>query len=201
MADRAALAAQEVNNNADPASQWQQFTDKTFERVDTSWVVKADASAAMGQYIASVKTGLTEIEQIAKVFQEVAPEISDQKEVTPVLRRFLTHEAAPAFVYHTQLQSRLHPGMEQLEEQFQEQLVRTRTGSYVIRPTRRAQVERRLEFIEKLQRPLAVSKRNWQRGPRRSSKGTSYMIGLQPRCECPSSPDMSCLITSPKIRT
>lgn len=154
MADRAALAAQEASNNADPASQWQQFVGKTFQRADNSWAANADSAEALSQYVARVKTGQAELGQIAKVFQEVANEIVEKPEITPVLIRFLKHEAAPAFVYHTELQSRLHPGMAQLEERFQEHLVRTRTGSYVIRPTRRAQVEKRLKFIEMLQGPL-----------------------------------------------
>ncbi|MBL8816972.1 MAG: hypothetical protein JNL58_13165 [Planctomyces sp.] len=160
MADRAATAAQQATSDADPVTLWQQFATKYFDQIDETtdqpkWVLKEDLRNDLTEYVQSVRTAELDIEEMAKVFREVSEKLVDRPPVSPILKRFLQHDGAPAFVYHSELRTRLHPGTEQLEEQLGELLVRTRSGSYVIRPTRRGEVEKKLAFLNRLHGPLS----------------------------------------------
>ena len=154
MADRAAMAAQNAGSNADAASQWEQFVAKSFELGGGSWTIERDQFDGISQYVHAVQSGEKDLVAITAVFHEVATALDGKSEISPVLKRFLEHEAAPAFVYQDELRPRLHPGIDELAEQFAEHLVRIPSGKYVIRPARRVQVERRLAFLDQLQAPL-----------------------------------------------
>jgi beta-lactamase regulating signal transducer with metallopeptidase domain len=155
MADRAAVTAQEEQPSADMSSQWQAFVTQVFESRDGKAVVNPAAAPRLAEFVRAVEQGEEEAKAIGRVFREVAPLIVDAGEPAAVLRKFLQHEAAPTFVYHSELRMRLHPGLAQVEEQFAEHLVRTRDGRYVVRPARRALVEQRLDLVEKFEAPLS----------------------------------------------
>ncbi len=154
MADRAALAAQYAESEVDEVSAWEQFTDKHFEQRSGTWFVKTDQVAACRDYIAAVEVGESDLGQVAGEFRMVAAGLDETSPQAPILKRFLEHESAPALIYQTELKRRLHPGIEELADMFDDQLVRTQSGSYVIRPARRTLVERRMKFIEELGPPL-----------------------------------------------
>jgi len=154
MADRAAVRAQSATQEVDLSTHWEQFVAKHFERTGDQWSVKSDAKDAIADYLRSVEAARADLLAIAPVLHEVAEQLVSQSEQTPMLRRYLQHEAAPAVVYEQELRGRLHPGADDIADRLGQHLVRTQSGRYVIRPGRRAQVERRLNFIDKLQPAL-----------------------------------------------
>jgi beta-lactamase regulating signal transducer with metallopeptidase domain len=152
MADRAAIVAGEATQGV--ASHWQQFIEKHFDHNNGRWTIKSTSREKFDDYVKQVELARVASAQIGNVFQSVAAQIDETSEIASVLQRFLTHEAAGAFVYHTELRGRIHPGREQLEQNLQDYLVRTSGGAYMIRPARRALVERRLELMKQLSGPL-----------------------------------------------
>lgn len=150
MADRAALAAQYAESEIDEVSLWDQFVNRHFEQRSGTWFVKADEANACQSYVDAVEVGEADILEIAGVFRLTAAELDETHPQAAIFKRFLEHESAPALIYESELKSRLHPGVEEIAEMFDDQLVRTPSGSYVIRPARRALVERRLKFIHDL---------------------------------------------------
>jgi len=154
MADRAALRAQQVPGGEDSASLWESFVERHFEQVANRWQVRADALAKMSDYVKSVSNGLQHQEIIRRVFQETAESLDTQSDLPQVMRRFLLHDSAASIIYHNELRGRLDPGMDELSERFQDHLVRNASGHFVIRPARRSHVQRRLEFLSRLDAPL-----------------------------------------------
>jgi beta-lactamase regulating signal transducer with metallopeptidase domain len=153
--DRAAIAAQESATDINPEIVWQSFIEKNFEQADDQWTVRPDTKTEWESYVAKVAISKAEIEDISQVFADIAANLEAKDDTAEVLKRLLQHEAAPAYVYYTELRNRLHPGREQIEERLQEFLVRSKEGQYVIRPARRAQVEKRLQLLESLNGPLS----------------------------------------------
>lgn len=153
--DRAAIAAQEADVNLNPDQIWQQFLEQNFAQQNGKSVVKTDTSATWEKYKRNVNASITDIEEIAQVFKQTASNIEGTSETAEVMKQLLNHEAAPAFVYQTELRSRLHPGISEIEESFQNVLVRDQTGQYVIRPARKGLVEKRLQGLNNLAAPLA----------------------------------------------
>jgi len=150
MADRAALRAQEALGDQDAGTLWEQFVATRFERSPAGWQIRAERAAELADFARSVQTGLTDCRQVGGVFQEVASKLAGGSEQAAVLKRFLNHEAAPAYAYARELRARLHPDVENLAETLGELLVRTESGTYVIRPARRAQATQRLAFVDRL---------------------------------------------------
>ncbi len=155
MADRAAVQAQNAESIIDPASLWEQFLERYFDCSGKSWTVRPEKGAAITEYLSAVKTGVEDEKATGAVFREVAEAIdekpeAERSEVALLLRRFLQHEAAAAVVCQDELRARLHPGINELAELFEEYLVRTRQGGYLIRPARRLLVERRLAFASQI---------------------------------------------------
>ena len=149
MADRAAIQAQEVVSNEDSGSLWEQFVASHFEQKGDTWSIKSDATNDLAEFARACEVGKSELPQVAAVVKEVATALAESSDQAAVLKRFLEHEAAPAYVYHSELQSRLHPGVENIGEALGESVIRTKTG-YVVRPARRSQVTRRLAFVERI---------------------------------------------------
>lgn len=154
MKDRAAIAAQASSTDISPEIAWRTFIEKNFEQANDQWTVRPEAKAEWDRFVANVAISQAEIEDISQVFADISVNLETQDDTAEVLKRLLQHEAAPAYVYHTELRNRLHPGREQIEERLQEFLVRNKEGQYVIRPARRAQVEKRLKLLESLNAPL-----------------------------------------------
>jgi beta-lactamase regulating signal transducer with metallopeptidase domain len=156
MADQAALAVESVQDSIDPVSRWQMFTGKHFHHEDggEQWIVNSESEKSLASFVQQVQQAEGEIAEIARVLREVAPLLAEGGELVPVLKRFLQHESAAAFIYRDELRAMLHPGKAEMEEQFREYLVRASSGEYVIRPARRAQVEEQLEHFARLQKPL-----------------------------------------------
>lgn len=152
--DRAAIAAQEAAVDLNPDQIWQQFLEQNFDREDGKATVKTSHAESWTKYIRSVQQSTADIEEIANVFKQTASEIVGNSDTIEVLKQLLSHEAAPAFVYHTELRTRLHPGLSEMEEQFQDSLVRDQNGQYIIRPARRALVEKRMAGLDALTLPL-----------------------------------------------
>ena len=155
MKDRAAIAAQDANVNLTPDQIWQQFIEQNFDRNDGQASVKSTTAPLWKKYAQSVQASIFDIQEISQVFKDTAANLDGSSETIEVLKQWLNHEAAPAFVYHTELRSRLHPGASELEERLQDVLVRDRSGQYVIRPARKALVEKRLNGMDALAAPLA----------------------------------------------
>lgn len=152
--DRAAIAAQDAAVDLNPDQIWQQFLEQNFDREDGKATVKTSHAESWTQYIRSVQQSTADIEEIANVFKQTASEIEGTSDVIEVLKQLLNHEAAPAFVYQTELRTRLHPGLGEIEEQFQDSLVRDQNGQYIIRPARKALVEKRMAGLSALTLPL-----------------------------------------------
>lgn len=155
MKDRAAIAAQEDNIDLNPDQIWQQFQERNFEQHDGKWTVRGERNDAWKKYLKQVQTSIADVEAIAAVFKSTAANLEGITEPVEVLKQLLNHEAAAAFVYQTELKTRLHPGISEIEERFQDLMVRDQAGQYVIRPARRTQVQKRLQALESLAPPLA----------------------------------------------
>ncbi|MBL8871124.1 MAG: M56 family metallopeptidase [Planctomycetaceae bacterium] len=155
MKDRAAIAAQDANVTLTPDQIWQQFIEQNFDRNDGQASVKSTSAPLWKKYAQSVQASIFDIQEISQVFKDTAANLDGSSETIEVLKQWLNHEAAPAFVYHTELRSRLHPAASELEERLQDVLVRDRNGQYVIRPARKALVEKRLNGMDALASPLA----------------------------------------------
>lgn len=151
MADRAALQAQNAAPEGDSATQWEKFVAKHFRKQDGKWSVVPEQAEVIDRYIRETEAAQADVAPIGHVLTEIASELDEKHEVTPVLKRYLTHEAVPSFVQHDELRFRLHPAVDSILEGFDQTLVRTRTGAYVIRPARQPLVERRLKAIDALQ--------------------------------------------------
>lgn len=148
MADRAAIQAQNAAPAEDSQTQWDKFVAKHFRREDNKWFVTAERAEVLDRYVREMEAATSDLPAVAAVLAEVASGLDDKNALSPVLKRFLTHEAAAAFIYHQDLRSRLHPGIDNILDGFDQQFVRTRGGTYVIRPARRSVAERRHKTIE-----------------------------------------------------
>jgi len=155
MADRSARAVQSVIENTDMASLWNGFVEKRFVKQNERWVVKPDQAELIKAFIESVNETVQELDPISKVFKEVSSKLDQKSETSSVLARFLSHEAAPSLIYRDELRERLHPSIEDMANQFQNTLVRSASGRYLIRLARKPIVERKLALVNRLQEPLA----------------------------------------------
>jgi len=160
MADRAALQAQNSVDSTESESQWEQFRTKFFDQSGKNWSVKPAYALPMQEYVESVRVAEKELTAIATAFLETATgmetkdDASEGSKVASMLKRFLQHPAAPAFIYHDELRSKLHPNVTDLAEQFQEFLVRSPKGVFVVRPARRMTTESRLATFDGMEGPL-----------------------------------------------
>lgn len=151
LADRGALAAQEVANEQDAATLWEQFVARHFQQQGNSWMMVEQHRKILDEYTKSVTTAESEIAEIAELFAKTAAQLGKPADDSlALLQRFLRHPGAPAYIYFHEVRSRLHPTLNDLTEQLGDQLVRRQSGEYVIRPARRAQVAKRLEFVRQL---------------------------------------------------
>lgn len=155
MADRAAIQAQNAAPEGDSATQWERFVARHFRKQDGKWSVAPEQAEVIDRYVRETEAATADLSPIGLVLTEIAGELDEKHALTPVLKRFLTHEAAPAFLHQQELRLRLHPGIDNILDGVDQTLVRTRTGAYVIRPARQTQVERRLKTIDEVYPVLA----------------------------------------------
>ncbi|AMV16930.1 M56 family metallopeptidase [Planctomyces sp. SH-PL14] len=155
MADRAAIQAQNAAPEGDSATQWERFVARHFRKQDGKWNVVPEQGEVIDRYVREIEAATADLSPIGLVLIEIAGELDEKHSLTPVLKRFLTHEAAPAFLYQQELRLRLHPEIDNILDGLDQALVRTRTGAYVIRPARQTQVERRLKTIDEVHPVLA----------------------------------------------
>ncbi len=153
MADRAALAAENALNNLDVGGEWQRFVNTHFDLDNQKWVLKPESKALFADLLTSVQKGQDYLSEIVGVFQKTANQLDSKHELSAVLKRFLQHEEIPGIVYHWELRESLHPDVEQIHDAFGDQIVRTNDG-YVIRPTKRKQLEDLLARFIAVKAPL-----------------------------------------------
>jgi hypothetical protein len=113
--DRAAIAAQEVNFDLDPDQIWQQFLEQNYRSKNDGKAVtlkRIRSADDWSKFVQSVQTSVSEIQEIAQTFKQTAANLEGSSELTEVMKQLLNHEAAPAFVYHAELQKHVfHPGL------------------------------------------------------------------------------------------
>ncbi|GIX05317.1 MAG: hypothetical protein KatS3mg114_1186 [Planctomycetaceae bacterium] len=153
LADRVLVYAAQnppVSASSEPHS-WFAWVSQHWQRTASGWQPKPEYTADWLQLEKELSTAADELHAIAAFFAGLAERLPTEHPTYGLIRRFLADERAPALVYLDELRRRLHPQADDLLPAFEEHVVRNLQGRYVIRLTRRPQMERWISFLEQAQ--------------------------------------------------
>lgn len=97
------------------------------------------------EILLSGKNSIRDMQNLAEACQSIADKISGNDEATLLVKRFLTEEAGPSYLYATVLRDRMRPGPAMLANSLGKALALDADGMYHVRPDAREQLSAIME--------------------------------------------------------
>ncbi|MEM7475852.1 MAG: M56 family metallopeptidase [Planctomycetota bacterium] len=104
------------------------------------------------EMIVAATSANEDVEQLTKACSEIAEKLRESDEVTLLVKRFLSEENGPKFLYMTKLHEMMQPGPAMLADSIGRSVAMNASGKYQIRPDAREQIEQIVAMREQSQK-------------------------------------------------